>query len=104
MIGTVVLFAHAAYSFYVFGFPVPALELPRGQRVPAYAVLLVYLLSQSAVGTETAMHDVLTYIAFALIAGHVCPGLAARPRSGRPAKSPACARTPGPCCRPTPSR
>ena len=83
VIGTVVLLTHAAYSFYVFGFPAPRWNLRAVNGYLAYAVLLVYLLSQSA-GPETAMHDVLTYIAFALITGHVL--LAWRLARQRPAR------------------
>ncbi len=70
VIATVLLLSHAAYSFYVFGFPAPRWTLRTINGYAAYLVLLLYLLSQSAVGKGT-IYTVLTIASFIVIGLHV---------------------------------
>src|SRR6478735_9420908 len=69
VVGTLILAAHAGYSFYVFGFPAPRWSLRTVNGYAAYFVLLVYLLGQS-IGEEP-LHTVLNLTAFAAIGAHV---------------------------------
>jgi branched-chain amino acid transport system ATP-binding protein len=70
VVGTLVLAAHAAYSFYVFGFPAPRWNLRAINGYAAYFVLLVYLLSQTSAGHEPA-YTLLTITSFVAIGLHV---------------------------------
>jgi branched-chain amino acid transport system ATP-binding protein len=84
VVSTLILFAHAAYSFYVFGFPSPRANLRTLNGYAAYFVLLVFMLSQTAVGVEP-MHTWLTWISFTLIAAHVVVAwILRRSRGGDP--------------------
>ncbi len=81
VVGTIVLLTHAAYSFFVFGFPAPRLTLRSVNGYLAYLVLLVYLLSQVAVGVEP-QHVVLTIVAFVFIGLHVLISVVLRNQRG----------------------
>jgi branched-chain amino acid transport system ATP-binding protein len=70
VVSTVILFTHAAYSFYVFGFPSPRGNLRTLNGYAAYLVLLVFMLSQTAVGTEPIATR-LAWTSYVLIAVHV---------------------------------
>jgi branched-chain amino acid transport system ATP-binding protein len=70
VLATLVLLAHAAYSFYVFGFPSPRWNLRSLNGYASYLVLLVYLLSQAAVNIEPQA-QILLITAFILIGLHV---------------------------------
>lgn len=79
VIATLILLAHAAYSFYVFGFPPPRRNLRTLNGYLAYLVLLIFLLSQTAVGKEP-MWTALAWTSYALIASHVVVALVLRRR------------------------
>lgn len=70
VIGTLILLAHAGYSFFVFGFPAPRLNLRSLNGYSAYLVLLIYLLSQSVTDKEP-QHTILVLTSFVLIGLHV---------------------------------
>lgn len=70
VLATLVLLAHAAYSFYVFGFPSPRWNLRSLNGYVSYLVLLIYLLSQAAVNIEPQA-QVLALVSFGLIGIHV---------------------------------
>jgi branched-chain amino acid transport system ATP-binding protein len=81
VLSTVVLFTHAAYSFYVFGFPSPRLSLRTVNGYAAYLVLLVFMLSQTAVGTEPIATR-LAWTSYVLIVVHVVIALILRRSRG----------------------
>ncbi len=83
---TLVLFTHAAYSFYVFGFPPRRANLRTINGYAAYVILLVFMLAQTAVGKEP-MYTVLSFTAYVMIGIHVIVALILarrRPPSDRP--------------------
>ena len=70
VVGTIVLGLHAAYTFYVMGFPAPRLNLRAVNSWSAYFVLLVYLLSQTSTN-EHPEYEIFTVLSFAAIGFHV---------------------------------
>jgi branched-chain amino acid transport system ATP-binding protein len=70
VVGTIVLGLHAAYTFYVMGFPAPRLNLRAINSWSAYFVLLVYLLSQTSTNQHPE-YEIFTVLSFAAIGAHV---------------------------------